>query len=83
MAYIQPSGRAQRLGARAEEARQALEGGITALVGPSRSGKSTVARLIASFWEASGGTVSIGGVDVRTMPLDQVMDTVSYVTQDN
>ncbi len=57
--------------------------GITALVGPSGSGKSTVARLIASFWEASGGTVSIGGVDVRKMPLDQVMDTVSYVTQDN
>ena len=42
-----------------------------------------MARLIASFWEASGGTVSIGGVDVRNMPLEQVMDTVSYVTQDN
>ena len=47
------------------------------------TGVQTCALPIASFWEASGGTVSIGGVDVRTMPLDQVMDTVSYVTQDN
>lgn len=57
--------------------------GITALVGPSGSGKSTIARLIASFWEADEGAVRIGGVDVRQIPLNQAMDTISYVTQDN
>ena len=57
--------------------------GMTAIVGPSGSGKSTVARLIASFWEADSGEVQIGGVDVRRLPLKQVMDLVSDVSQDN
>lgn len=61
----------------------AVPGGMTAIVGPSGSGKSTVARLIASFWEADSGEVQIGGVDVRALPLSQVMDTVAYVSQDN
>ncbi len=61
----------------------AVPGGITAIVGPSGSGKSTVARLIASFWEADSGAVKIGGIDVRNLPLSQVMDTVAYVSQDN
>lgn len=56
---------------------------MTALVGPSGSGKSTVARLVASFWEANGGSVGIGGIDVKNMPLEQVMRSISYVTQDN
>lgn len=56
---------------------------MTALVGPSGSGKSTVARLIASFWEADGGSVGIGGIDVKNIPLEQVMQSISYVTQDN
>lgn len=56
---------------------------MTALVGPSGSGKSTVARLIASFWEANGGSVGIGGIDVKNIPLEQVMRSISYVTQDN
>lgn len=56
---------------------------MTALVGPSGSGKSTVARLIASFWEADGGSVGIGGIDVKNIPLKQVMRSISYVTQDN
>lgn len=59
------------------------KGGMTAIVGPSGSGKSTIARLIASFWEAERGFVRIGGVDVRKMPLSQVMELVSYVSQDN
>jgi ATP-binding cassette subfamily B protein len=62
---------------------EAVSGGMTAIVGPSGSGKSTVARLIASFWEAGGGVVALGGVDVRNIPLSQVMDTVAYVSQDN
>lgn len=60
-----------------------VRGGMTAIVGPSGSGKSTIARLIASFWEAEGGAVRIGGVDVRKLPLSQVMALVSYVSQDN
>lgn len=56
---------------------------MTALVGPSGSGKSTVARLIASFWEADSGSVGIGGIDVKDIPLEQVMRSISYVTQDN
>ena len=57
--------------------------GMTAIVGPSGSGKSTIARLIASFWEAESGGVRIGGVDVRNIPLPQIMELVSYVSQDN
>lgn len=60
-----------------------VDGGMTAIVGPSGSGKSTIARLIASFWEAESGSVKLGGVDVRNIPLSQVMETVSYVSQDN
>lgn len=62
---------------------RAVPGGMTALVGPSGSGKSTVARLIASFWEADAGTVSLGGRDVRDLPLEEVMRQVAYVSQDN
>lgn len=60
-----------------------VEGGMTAIVGPSGSGKSTIARLIASFWEAESGYVTLGGVDMRKIPLPQVMEAVSYVSQDN
>ena len=62
---------------------QAVPNGMTAFVGPSGSGKSTIARLIASFWEASQGSVMIGGCDVRNIPLSQVMERVGYVSQDN
>mgnify|MGYP000559119283 CR=1 FL=1 len=61
----------------------AQKNGMTAIVGPSGSGKSTIARLIASFWEAESGGVRIGGVDVRNIPLPQIMELVSYVSQDN
>lgn len=56
---------------------------MTAIVGPSGSGKSTIARLIASFWEAESGCVTLGGVDMRKIPLSQAMNAVSYVSQDN
>lgn len=58
-------------------------GSFTALVGPSGGGKSTVARLIARFWDVTEGSISIGGVDIRDMPLKQLADQVSFVTQDN
>jgi ATP-binding cassette subfamily B protein len=59
------------------------QGSFTALVGPSGGGKSTVAKLIARFWNVTGGKIEIGGVDVRNMTLKQLADTVSFVTQDN
>ncbi len=59
------------------------EGKFTALVGPSGGGKSTIARLIARFWDTVDGTITIGGVDIRTIPLSQLADIVSFVTQDN
>ena len=45
----------------------AKEGEVTALVGPSGSGKSTVSRLAARFWDATEGTVTVGGVDVASV----------------
>ena len=59
------------------------EGSFTALVGPSGSGKSTIARLIVRHWDVCAGSVSIGGVDVRAMPLNQLSCLVSYVSQDD
>jgi ATP-binding cassette subfamily B protein len=61
----------------------AKEGTVTALVGPSGSGKSTVARLLARFWDVSDGEIRVGGKDIRRIPLDGLMDTVSYVSQEN
>ena len=59
------------------------QGSFTALVGPSGGGKSTVAKLIARFWDVSSGSITIGGVNVKDMPLTQLSEYVSFVTQDN
>ena len=59
------------------------EGSFTALVGPSGGGKSTVAKLIARFWDVTSGEITIGGVNVKNMPLSQLSEYVSFVTQDN
>ncbi|MFC4034735.1 ABC transporter ATP-binding protein [Streptomyces polygonati] len=56
--------------------------GVTALVGPSGAGKTTVARLLARFFDATEGTVAIGGVDVRDIHPDQLTAMVSFVFQD-
>ena len=58
-------------------------GSMTALVGPSGSGKSTMAKLIAGFWDVEEGSVSMGGVDERSIPLSQLYDQVAFVSQDN
>lgn len=58
-------------------------GKFTALVGPSGGGKSTIARLITRFWDVQSGTIKIGGVNIKEMPLSQLTDIVSFVTQDN
>ena len=59
------------------------EGSFTALIGPSGGGKSTVAKLIARFWDVTSGAITIGGVNVKDMPLSQLSEYVSFVTQDN
>lgn len=59
------------------------EGGFCALVGPSGGGKSTVAKLIARFWDVTSGEITIGGVNIKDMPLAQLSEYVSFVTQDN
>lgn len=59
------------------------QGSFTALVGPSGGGKSTIAKLLARFWDVTGGAIEIGGVNVKDIPLKQLADTVSFVTQDN
>ena len=58
-------------------------GSYTALVGPSGGGKSTVAKLISRFWDVTEGSITIGGVNVKDMPLEQLSQMVSFVTQDN
>ncbi|MCM5602391.1 ABC transporter ATP-binding protein [Xanthomonas hortorum] len=57
-------------------------GTVTALVGPSGAGKTTVARLIPRFWDVLEGQVSIGGVDVRALPTEMLMAQVGFVFQD-
>ncbi|MCR5015912.1 MAG: ABC transporter ATP-binding protein/permease [Ruminococcus sp.] len=58
-------------------------GEFVALVGPSGSGKSTIARLIASLWDVVGGSISLGGTDIRDIPLDDCNDRIAFVSQDN
>ena len=59
------------------------EGSFTALVGPSGGGKSTVARLIARFWDVTGGSITIGGKNIKELSIRQLSELVSFVTQDN
>ena len=58
-------------------------GTVNALVGPSGSGKSTIARLIASLWDVKDGSIELGGVDIRTLPLAECAKRIAYVSQDN
>ena len=60
----------------------APQGEITALVGPSGSGKSTAANLIPRFWDVEQGEIRIGGVDIRRIATEKLMDMVSFVFQD-
>ena len=53
-----------------------------ALVGPSGGGKTTIARLIPRFWDVDRGSVKIGGVDVREIPITALMKQIAFVFQD-
>lgn len=59
------------------------EGAFVALVGPSGGGKSTVAKLIARFWDVSKGGIKIGDHDIKDIPLQQLLTEISFVSQDN
>ena len=59
------------------------EGQTVAFVGPSGSGKSTLANLLARFFDPQSGNVLIGGVDVKDMDKDELMNTVSFVRQNS
>lgn len=56
---------------------------ITAFVGPSGGGKSTITKLIAGFWDVTVGAVKIDGINIQEIPLEQLMDQVAYISQDN
>jgi len=58
-------------------------GTVNALVGASGSGKSTIAKLIASFWDVGSGSITYGGVDIRELPMEYYQKQVAYVSQDN
>lgn len=58
------------------------EGTVTALVGPSGSGKSTLATLIARFADPDSGSVALGGVDLRDIPVKELYRHVAFVLQD-
>ncbi len=58
-------------------------GTMTAFVGPSGSGKSTIAKLIGGFWDVKQGSITLGGHDLKEIPLPQLYDQVAFVSQDN
>ncbi|WDV46363.1 ABC transporter ATP-binding protein [Clostridiaceae bacterium M8S5] len=59
------------------------QGDVTAIVGPSGGGKSTIAKLIASFWDTTNGDIFIGGTPIKQIPLSQLNEVIAYVSQDN
>ncbi|PZT54980.1 ABC transporter ATP-binding protein [Paenibacillus silvae] len=60
----------------------AKAGEVTALVGPSGGGKSTIANLLLRFWDVQEGEITIGGIPIQEMGTESLMNTVSFVFQD-
>lgn len=58
-------------------------GEVTALVGPSGGGKSTIAKIIAGFWDPSAGSISLGRVNTKDISFRQLSEEISFVSQDN
>lgn len=61
---------------------KAVPNTMTALVGASGSGKTTITRLIGRFWDVNSGTVSVGGIDVKNLSSQDLMKQISFVFQD-
>ena len=59
------------------------EHSLTALVGPSGGGKTTLVNLLGRFWEIDSGSISIGGVDIRDIKTSDLLHTVGFVFQEN
>lgn len=57
-------------------------GSVTGLIGPSGAGKSTILKLLMRFYDPAGGQVFVGGVDLRDLPTEQLMDQIALVSQD-
>jgi len=62
---------------------EAENGKITALVGPSGSGKSTIGSLIPRFWDVEKGEICIGGINVKDIKYNDLMNIISFVFQDS
>lgn len=60
----------------------APQGTVTALVGPSGGGKSTVSQLLNRFWDVGAGQITIGGVDIKDIPPTDLMNGIAAVFQD-
>lgn len=61
----------------------AKENSLTAIVGPSGGGKSTIAKLLVHYWDVKSGSIQVGGKDIRDYTADALMDAISFVSQDN
>ena len=59
------------------------EHSLTALVGPSGGGKTTLVNLLGRFWEVDAGSISIGGIDIRDIKTQDLLHTVGFVFQEN
>jgi ATP-binding cassette subfamily B protein len=57
-------------------------GQLIGLVGPSGSGKTTIAQLAARFWDVQEGSIRLGGVNVRDIAIETLMNTIAFVFQD-
>jgi len=62
---------------------KARQGRVTAIVGPSGAGKTTVGLLAARFWETTSGSIRLGGVDIKEIKIQRLMEYISFVFQDN
>ena len=61
----------------------AKQGEVTALVGYSGAGKSTIGTLIPRFYDPSEGSIKIGGVNIKNIPINALMDKIAFVFQDS
>ncbi|UTC91189.1 ABC transporter ATP-binding protein [Treponema denticola] len=59
------------------------EHSLTALVGPSGGGKTTLVNLLGRFWEVDSGSISIGGVDIRDIKISDLLHIIGFVFQEN